>query len=48
LVLEAKPASQELMLEEAKRVLAVWIERLANGEPDAGFYDRRVLFYYQQ
>lgn len=32
LVPEAKLASPELMLEEAKRALAVWIERVANGE----------------
>ena len=30
---EAKLASPELMLEEARRALAAWIERLANGEP---------------
>jgi Hypothetical methyltransferase/Helicase conserved C-terminal domain/Type III restriction enzyme, res subunit len=30
---EAKLASPELMLEEAKRALAAWIERLAKGEP---------------
>jgi hypothetical protein len=48
LVPEANLASPELMLEEAKRALAVWIERLANGEPDAGFYDWRVLYCYQQ
>jgi hypothetical protein len=30
---EANLASPELMLEEVKRALAAWIERLANGEP---------------
>ena len=30
---EAKLASPELMLEEARKALAAWIERLAKGEP---------------
>ena len=34
---EAKLASPELMLEEARRALAAWIERLANGEAARGF-----------
>ena len=33
IVPEAKLASPELMLEEAKRALAVWIDRLTNGGP---------------
>ena len=37
LVPEAKLASPELMLEEAKKAIAAWIERLANGEPREAF-----------
>jgi superfamily II DNA or RNA helicase len=33
IVPEAKLASPELMLEEAKRALAIWIDRLTNGGP---------------
>jgi putative methyltransferase/helicase-like protein len=33
IVPEAKLASPELMLEEARRALAAWIDRLSNGEP---------------